>query len=232
MRKTLTLLLLILLSAACTAVDYRSPQLAARTTDHKTVAVLPFEMVFTGKAPKGLTAGQIARIEDAESLAFQSSLYHRLLNRSSAHRDRRIRIDLQPVEVTNRILDDQGIGLRESWGMPAEKLAFVLGVDAVVRTRVEKTRYLSDLASYGIDVGAHVIHDVVHEATDGAVHLPIPYGLGKTHDIHADGSLLAGDDGALLWKVAVHRGTDWTRPANDVIEGVTKKLARKFPYQS
>ena len=62
--------------------------------------------------------------------------------------------------------------------------------------------------------------------------MPFPWGLSKTHDVFADGSLLAGDDGDLLWKVAVHRATDWRRPANDVIEGLTKKLARKFPYRA
>ena len=111
--------------------------------------------------------------------------------------------------------------------MPPEELAEILGVDAVVRTRVKKTRYMSDLASYGIDVGIYVAHDVIHDVTDGEVHLPIPWGLTKTHDIWA-----AGEDGALLWQVAVRRATDWTRPANDVIEGITKKLAKKFPYRT
>ena len=232
MKTYLTLLSALLLTAACTAVDYTAPQFAARTADHQKVAVLPFEMIFTGKAPENLTAAQIARIEEMESLAFQTSLYYRLLNRSSAHRTHRIYIELQNVEETNRILAGRKIAIRDSWRMPPEELARILGVDAVVRTRVKKTRYMSDLASYGIDVGAHVLHDVVRDVTDGDVHLPIPWGLTKTHDIWADGALLAGADGTLLWQVAVRRATDWTRPANDVIEGLTKKLAKKFPYRT
>ena len=231
-KRMLPVLVLLLISAACTTVDYQAPDLGARTADHRTVAVLPFEMVFTGKAPPGLEGEQILAIEEAESLAFQTSLYHRLLNQSSAHRDRPITIRIQPVEETRRLLAEEGIGIRESWWMPPEELAAVLGVDAVIRTRVEKTRYMSDLASYGVEVGTHVAHHVVHEATDGEIYVPIPWGLAKTHDIFADGSLLAGDDGDLLWKVAVHRATDWRRPANDVIEGLTKKLAKKFPYRA
>lgn len=231
-KRILPVLLLLLVSAACTTVNYRAPDLAARTVDHRTVAVLPFEMVFTGKAPPGLDAERIIAIEEAESLAFQTSLYYRLLNQSSAQRERPITIRIQPVEETNRLLAEEGIAIRESWWVPTEELAAVLGVDAVIRTRVEKTRYMSDLASYGVEVGTHVAHDVIHEVTDGKVHVPIPWGLSKTHDIFADGSLLAGDDGDLLWKVAVHRATDWRRPANDVIEGLTKKLARKFPYRA
>ena len=41
-----------------------------------------------------------------------------------------------------------------------------------------------------------------------------------------------GDDGGVLWKVVVERETDWTRPANSVIAGITRKLARKFPYRA
>ena len=226
------LLLTLLLTVACTSVNYRSPRFTVETEGHRTVAVLPFEMIFTGKAPAHLAPHQIARIEEMESLAFQTSLYYRLLNRSSAHRRDPITIALQPVEETNRILDAHGVDLRGSWTMEEEELAEILGVDAVVRTRVKKTRYMSDLASYGIDVGTHVLHDVVHDATDGQVHLPIPFGLDKTYDIWADGSLMSGEDGSLLWKVAVHRATDWQRPADDVIEGITKKLAKKFPYRS
>ncbi|MCP3910674.1 MAG: hypothetical protein GY713_06945, partial [Actinomycetia bacterium] len=178
-RMTLILLPLVLLTVACTAVDYQSPRFRDLTLGHRTVAVLPFEMVFQGKAPKGLTAAQIRSIEEGESMAFQTSLYFRLLNRVGKGK---IGVEIQPVEVTNRILADHRIGIRESWEMSTEALARTLGVDAVVRTRVEKTRYLSDLASYGIDVGSHVAAEIVHHATGGNVHLPIPYGLSKTHD--------------------------------------------------
>ncbi len=232
MNRYLTHLILcpfVLLSLACTAVDYRSPQFGNLTVGHRTVAVLPFEMVFQGKAPSGLTAARIRAIEEGESMAFQTSLYFRLLNRNGRGK---IGIEIQPVEITNRILADQRISIRQSWGMPTEALAKMLGVDAVVRTRVEKPRYISEAASFGIDAGSHLLADVVHHATGGDVHLPIPYGLSKTHDIFADGALLSGRDGGLLWRVAVYRETDWTRPANEVIEGLTRKLARKFPYRT
>ena len=220
--------LLLLLSLGCTAVDYRSPRFTELTTDHRTVAVLPFEMVFAGKAPRGLTGPQIARIEERESLAFQTSLYFRLLNQVGKGR---IDIELQPVEETHRIFADHHIGVRDSWSMATEDLARILGVDAVVRTRVEKTRYLSDGASFGIDAGIHVLEEILGDDDDGDHHGHIPHVL-KTHDIFADGALLSGRDGELLWRVAVYRETDWTRSANDVIEGLTKKLARKFPYET
>jgi hypothetical protein len=227
-KQLLTVLWLSTFLMSCTAVHYRSPALAEDAAFHQKVAVLPFEMILTGKQPVGLSPDQIAEIEEYESLGFQTSLYYAMLDRADAGRNHRIYIDLQSVEDTNDILWENGISVRDSWVMDPQVLAEILGVDAVVRTQVEKTRYLSNAASYGIDLGAHVLYEV----TEGRFGEFIPHGLIKTHDIYADASLLDGGDGELLWKVAVHRDADWTRPANDVIAGVTRKLAKKFPYQT
>ncbi len=225
----LPIIIVNLLSVACTAVDYQSPRFSEQTRGHQSVAVLPFEMVFAGKAPRGLSAHQIQRMEEQESVAFQTSLYLRLLNRiGKGH----VGIDVQQVEETNRLLAANHIDIRDSWEMPPQDLARLLGVDAVVRTRVEKTRYLSDGASFGIDLGVHVLAEILDDGHDHDDHVPLPHGLIRTHDIFADGALLSARDGDLLWRVAVSRETDWTRPANDVIEGLTKKLAKKFPYSS
>ena len=195
--------------------------------DHQKVAVLPVEMVFMGKAPKGLTAEDILQIEEGESLAFQASLYNYLLNRSSSHKRRPIWISIQPIETTNQLLTQEGLAIRDTWALPADELAATLGVDAVVRTRVRKTRYLSDLASLGIAAGVHVVLEALDED-----HLWfLPWGP-RTYDIYAEGQLVTADEGTMLWKVAVNRETDWSQSANDVVRGITRKLAKKFPYRS
>jgi hypothetical protein len=220
------MLLLVVSLTACTAVDYTSPRFPEVALDHQSVAVLPVEMVFTGKAPKRVTAEDIMRLEEGESLAFQASLYNYLLDRSNLHRRRPILISIQPIDRTNRLLTEAGLAVQDTWVLPAEELAEVLGVDAVVRTRVRKTRYLSDLASFGIAVGIHV----ALEALDEDHAWLLPWGP-RTYDIYAEGALVAADEGALLWKVAVNRETDWSQPANDVVRGITRKLAKKFPYR-
>jgi hypothetical protein len=226
MRHNLILAVAVMVSA-CTAVHYESPQLAERQPSRDTIAVLPFEMVFTGKIPKDASPEHIMAIEEAESLAFQHALYNRLLDRSSVTRKRPILVNIQPFEVTNRILSDKELEIRDTWRLAPEHLADALGVDAVIRTRVVKDRYLSDLASYGTEVGLHVLY----EATEGHAAWLIPPGLTRTHDIHVYSALVSCPEGDLLWKVEVHRATDWRRPANDVIVGLTKKLSKKFPYR-
>jgi hypothetical protein len=221
------LVTMLLLAAACSTVNYESPQFAERAQHHQIIAVLPFEMVLTGDPPRNLTAQQVAEIEEAESVAFQEAYYYRLLHQASVHRKHPITIEIQPVETTNRLLDAAGIGARESWGMTAKSLARVLRVDAVISTSVQKTRYLSDGESFGVDLGLRVVNEV----SEGWLAPVLPWGLSKTHDIWANCELLDGLDGAVLWQSDLAQATDWQYPANQVIGGFTEELAKLFPYR-
>ena len=221
------LVTMLLLAAACSTVNYQSPQFAERAQHHQIIAVLPFEMVLTGDPPRNLTAKQIAEIEEAESVAFQEAYYYRLLHQASVHRKHPIRIEIQPVETTNRLLDAAGIGVRESWGMSAKSLARVLRVDAVISTSVQKTRYLSDGESFGVDLGLQVVNEV----TQGRLAPVLPWGLVTTHDIWANCELIDSLDGAVIWQTDLSQATDWQYPANQVIAGFTEELAKKFPYR-
>ncbi len=225
--RRIPLVTMLVLAAACSTVNYESPQFAERAQHHQIIAVLPFEMVLTGDPPHDLTAQQIAEIEDAESVAFQEAYYYRLLHQASVHRKRPIRIEIQPVETTNRLLNAAGIGVRESWGMSAKSLARVLRVDAVISTSVQKTRYLSDGESFGVDLGLQVVNEV----TEGRLAPVLPWGLIKTHDIWANCELIDGLDGAVIWQTDLTQATDWQYPANQVIAGFTEELAKKFPYR-
>jgi hypothetical protein len=216
------------LATACTTVDYTSQRFPEQSAGHRAVAVLPFEMVLTGRQPAGMTDERLAAIEEAESLAFQTAFYNSLLDRSSARRKHPITIDIQPPQTTNRILSERGIGIRESWAIPAEELAVTLAVDAVIRTTVQKTRYLSDAASYGIDVGTAILY----EATEGRFPWVVPPGMTTTSTIWSDATLVEADGGDVLWKVVVERATDWTLSADAVVVDITRLLAKKFPYRA
>lgn len=221
------LLAMLLIVAACSTANYQSQQFAERARHHQVIAVLPFQMVLAGETPHNLTAEQVARIEEAESVAFQEAYYHRLLNQASVRRKHPIRIEIQPVETTNRLLAEAGIGVRESWAMSAKALARVLRVDAVVSTSVQKTRYLSDGESFGADVGFQVVSAV----SEGRLAPFLPWDLVKTNDISANCELIDSLDGAVLWQTDLAQATDWRVPANQVIAGFTEELAKKFPYR-
>jgi hypothetical protein len=207
--------------------DYQSPQFETRAEQHQVIAVLPFSMVYTGKTPKDLTPAQIAQIEEEESVAFQTAYYRWLLEQSSVHRKQPIQIRIQPVSETNRLLAANGISIRDSWGMSAKSIARILRVDAVVSTSVTKTRYLSGAESFAIDTG----FVVASEISDGQLAPYLPWGLSTTHDIEAASELIDAVDGAVIWQDDLSASADWRAPANDIIVGFTKDLAKKFPYR-
>jgi hypothetical protein len=150
----LVLALVFISMSFCTSVRYTNPIFTEKTQDHRIIAVIPFEMIFTGKQPKKLPPQQIDKIEEVESIAFQNSLYH-LLSQQQRRLHHPLRIDIQPVQKTNRILDQQGISIRDSWYMDSRELAHILRVDAVVRTTIEKKRYMSGLASFSHSSQSH-----------------------------------------------------------------------------
>jgi len=73
-----SVVLLVLLMQYCGGRIYSNPIFIEKTIGHRIIAILPFEMVFTGKQPKKLSPQQIDKIEEVESITFQNSLYHSL----------------------------------------------------------------------------------------------------------------------------------------------------------
>jgi hypothetical protein len=220
----LSLVVLVLLTQFCARKWRMDPIFLEKTQDHRIIAVLPFEMVFTGKKPKKLTPEQIGKIEEAESLAFQDSLY-RLLCLQQTKRRHPVRIDIQSVKKTNRILEEQGISIRDSWQKEPIELAHILQVDAVIRTRVEKRRYMSGLASFGLELGATILNVILEEFPLG-IFIPT-----ATKRIRAECFLYNGKDGYTLWARSVQDSADWSLTANEIIDGINFHFSRKFPYR-
>ena len=208
----------------CAPRMYTTPVFMAKAQHHRIVAVLPFEMVFSGKQPKKMTAEQIEKLEEVESIAFQNSLYHALLRQKELFYNR-LRIGIQRVEKTNRILDQEGIGIRESWEIDPVELARILGVDAVIRTQVIKRRYMSDGASFGITVGSTILSALLDDSLDGL------FVSAPTKTIRSECVLHNGSDGVVLWAIKTADDTDWRLPANEIVDSVTHFFARKFPYR-
>lgn len=197
-----------------------------RTANHKTVAVLPFEMIFTGVKPEKLTNEDMQIIEEGESKAFMISFYNEIL-RSTRGGKKPIRVDVQHFDKTLSILKTNNIDIRSSWKEDPGKLAKILGVDAVIKTRVEKHRLMSDLASYGIDLGTRILGIL----SDYKIWLWLPPNLAKSKEVKSSSSLL-DNGGATLWSIAYDIDADWRSPANEIIDQINRKSAKHFPYRA
>ena len=151
------LLLLILFTSCAGHKYYTSSSFEQQTAKHKMIAVLPAEMIFTGTQPKNLSPEDIAAIEERESIAFQNSLYNSILRHANTKKYY-TSVNVQDIGTTQKLLEENGISIRDSWKEDDKKLTKILGVDAVVRMRIQKKRYMSDLASMGVDMGKQVLY--------------------------------------------------------------------------
>ncbi len=205
---------------------YVSNNFNVTTLDHQTVAVLPFEMVYTGQRPEELTHDDINEIAIAESQAFQISYYNEILRSTKSGR-KPIRVDLQDYRKTMNLLNENNIDVISSWDEQSEELAEILGVDALVRARVEKKRLMTDLESYGIEVAVHIL-DAISPHT---VWPWLPHDLTKAKEIKTSYSLVDHENGQLLWSISIDIDADWRLKSNEIIDDINRRSAKKFPYR-
>jgi hypothetical protein len=199
---------------------YTSSSFEEKTAKHKIVAVLPPQIVMTGQQSRRLSNEDILAMEEKESKMFQESLYNNIL-RQSGKSNKVMDVSLQPYSNTLSLLAQNNISVRESWTKDDNELAQILGVDAVVRSSIQKDRYMSDEASLGITVARNIILT----ASKAPVIMPVS---NKTSDIHATCTLIS--KGETLWNDYYKEESNWNNPANDIIEHITMKFARHFPY--
>ncbi len=224
MKKNLLFLnLAFLVLISCSRRYYTASNFEEKTEAHKLVAILPAEIIMTGKLPKNMTPEDIAKAEETESISFQYALLNSILRHANS-RKYITTVNFQDINTSRKLLEQNNISVRDSWKMDDNELAKLLGVDAVIRMRIEKRRYMSDEASYGVDVAKQVIY-----RTGVGSKVPVPNSVGKTYDIYATCNLLSNNQ--TLWNDNYKRYADWDTPANVIIEWITDDFGEHFPYK-
>lgn len=243
MKKSIVTILALTAFVSCNNA-YLAHDFEARTANHRVVAVLPVNVVYTGNLPKDMTAQTKKEVEAAESKLFQKEMYNDILRKQS----KGYRVDFQPVESTNELLAKNNISAEESFTKSPTDLAKILGVDAVVRTSIRKQRFMSDFASYGIELGSNVL-DLLLNQSDLKIPLPNnneakvgetvpdpttsgnPMLRGKTYAISSDAQLLDGKSGVSLWNNAIRGEADWQWTDKQLVDYLTNRHGRRFPYK-
>jgi len=221
----LSLAVLIFALTSCSKSYYLNSDFKKISNNHQTVAILPVEMVLTGQMPETMDEADVDALQEAESKAFQKSLYNQI--HWSPSKSKHLQVSFQSVEKTNELLHDKEISIRRSWKMTEEELAKILGVDAVVKARVDKQRYMSDIASMGISIGKKIIDILTRYRS-----VVVGNDLSKTSDINASCTIVNGKDGSTLWSMKQTSSTDWQRPSFEVIDKINRELAKNMPYRA
>ncbi len=200
---------------------YTSSSFNEKTATHKVIAILPPHIVMTGQLPRNVSKETIVALEEMESRMFQQSLYSNILKRAKTGK-KIMDVSIQPYSNTISMLEEHNISVRDSWEKDDRELAQILGVDAVVRSSIQKDRYMSDEASLGITVA----RGIVFAASKSPLTIPVS---NKTSDIQATCTLVS--NGETLWNDSYREGSNWNNPANEIIEEITERFARHFPYR-
>lgn len=219
MKKVIFALLVAVLFFNCNREIYKTADYDRLASGHKVIAVLPAESITTGRIPE-LTKENIEDIEEAESKAFQIALYRHIARKSGE----KIHISFQHYAETNRLLEEAGVSFRDSWTKSPKQLAEILGVDAVVHSTVEKEFYLTDLESFGIEVGAAILSAITNS---GLWFL----GTNRTSDVFVSCEVIDAREGLPVWTTHKVEPTYWNRPHREVVDNLTRAMSRRFPYR-
>jgi hypothetical protein len=214
--------LAIIFFSACSRKHYAVSYFDQQTANHRLIAVLPAEMIFTGVQPKNISAEDIAKIEETESRMFQNYLFNSILRYANTNRYYTA-VGVQDISTTQKLLEDNNITIRNSWKEDDKKLAKILGVDAVVRMRIQKKRYMSDLASFGVGYGQQVLNQI------GNVGKFIPYVPNKTNDIYASCNIVSENHS--LWNDDYRGTSNYNVSSERVIDNITDNFGQHFPYR-
>src|SRR5438105_4561005 len=126
MKKSLPFLVLpvaaILFFSSCAHRYYTTSAFDQQSSRHRMIAILPAEMIYTGTTPKNLTPADIAKIEESESRAFQTSLFNGILRYANTKKYTTY-VSVQDISTTQRLLEQNNISIKDSWKEDDKKLA-------------------------------------------------------------------------------------------------------------
>ena len=212
----------IILASSCSHKNYTTSYFDQQTAHHRLIAILPAEMIFTGTQPKDVSPEDIKKIEETESSMFQNYLFNAILRYANTNKYYTA-VGFQDISTTQKLLEESNISIRDSWKQDDKKLARLLGVDAVVRMRIQKKRYMSDLASFGVSYGQQVLNQI------GNAGRYIPYVANKTNDIYASCNVVSSNQ--TLWSDDYRGSSNYNVSSERVIDNITDNFGRHFPYR-
>jgi hypothetical protein len=185
-----------------------------------TIAILPAQLEVTGNIPKKLTPEQVSEMVEKNSVFLNRALYIDLVQYVDTRLRRYSQVQFQSSERTKKLLEEKGITDSASWQMDPAELSKILGVDAVVSTKVTQNHILSNEVAMGVDV----VGGILNRTVPG---IGVPTGMARTSDMFVSSALVK--EGYTVWSTRFTNQTDWNYPFQQSIQNVTRAIARRFP---
>ena len=154
----------VLILSSCSSNVYKNKAFFSQTKlSGQALAILPVEVIYTGNLPRNWTDQHVADLEKEQSFQLQERIYEEFLfNASSREIKKKWPVKLMDLRLINDKLAQKGISIQESWKLPSQELAAILGADMLIRTRVQNVRYMSQAAATGINIGASILEGILN----------------------------------------------------------------------
>lgn len=186
----------------------------------RTIAILPIDLTVAGSKPVKISAEEYQNRIERNRRYMYNALYIDLVQFGDMRLRKYSNVEFQSIDKTRDVLKEKNISDSAAQEMDGEELAKLLGVDAVIKTKITQNRIMSDEAALGVDV----VSGVIRSAGIGA---PLPTGAARTSDIYVSCSLLKR--GYAVWSTRFNNSTDWNYPVEVAMQDVTRGIARRFP---
>lgn len=186
---------------------YKSNDFKEVITEHKIVAILPFEVNVTyKKVPKNFDADAAKEEEKALCQELQSEMFTYLLRKENKYT-----VSFQDVDKTNALLKKAGVfeNINE---LTADSVAHILGVDAVITNKYSYTKTASESGA------------IIKTVLFGGLGSKVGSGLLTM-------SVKNGKTGDLVWRFSKKMDDNVFSSANQLIERMMRKVSRNFPYE-
>jgi hypothetical protein len=224
MKRTYLFLGILIFFASCRSIDrFQTNAYPRLAPNHKLIAILPIELSGQ-KFSKDVTDDSKLEFLKQESDEIQNSIYSYLL-KSSGIQKNDIKIDIKAINNTNTILSKEGINIENVQSYSEQELALLLGVDAVLRTRVDSPILLS---SKDGDLGKEIIN-VASIFTD----LPFlnEVGVIDVATVSMRCELIDAAEGISIWAYERKRDLKLREKNTDLLYTLTRDICKNFPYR-
>ena len=212
--RTTVAVLAVLLFTACGPSIYLAKDFRTYAPTHKLVAILPADVTvqLRPNQARKTTLEQQRDMEARTSLDYQERIYAWLLRRGQ---QRGYTVQFQDVRQTNARLRESGITKDELRTRTPQELAKILGVDALLATRVLTSKPMSEGAAVALLAASALTGVGIFGATNQA---------NISVDIHE------GNAGNLMWKYDyLATGSVFSSP-EAIVDALMRNASKKFPY--
>jgi PBP1b-binding outer membrane lipoprotein LpoB len=218
MKLKITVLAFLVLLYCCKTPYYISEDYKKHAKQYPTIAVLPVNVVITGKRYESLSIEDKTKLISNHSQIYQAALESELLRNTGKHKRWNF-LKFTSSSIVNSSLSKIDSGQLKS--TTPQDIGKMLSADIVVVTNAYQNNFFSDDLALGIDI----VRTVLINSTSGFFD---PFINTNTDQVSLDMSIIRVSTGEVIFNDKFTGHADYNSPGKRIIERYCRRIARNF----